>query len=588
MSQTKLKRAKTSVEKPRAKRPLQKYGTASRTLESNSADIFDFHGDSDEEAQKVMDRRKKVKMREELGTLVPTSETSPGDGARSKGDDIPDDDFLARAAKTSGNEHMPPPISRPNPLKMTQQSSASINPSTFNSTTTLPKSDDSDHLYSSGIFHQQDTHGSVTIPLNSSDWIRGGLSCNLVVADDPTQRELGDASSGYSQYQSKVQISPAMYPADPVDESLQAITGHDTHQAMTTIPAHHDAQFKASLKASQVEHFPRCSRSAELSLPVSNPSSWSINQTTMSKSEKRKLTDDQDHPEGLNSDDIAIGLPKDQYQPRPSKSRSTRANDEIIIPSDYSKRPEAAARKTHKSKRRKTTAFHELIPRHDDNDESENEQPCESNIRAFESDLKKVADNSVREGQDEEDSSKPMVREDLSCSESIPKLGAKKKGRGRPKKAAADDPPEREVEEAKDHNPTAADIPSEKSNTINMTQQRKTRVKANQAQVLMSDEITVESEGELADLDKLLKQPRKVLEETQGNATTPKTATKILASPPQPKLEVPVPETPRKITSNPEKGPDKHSPISSGKVAYRVGLSKRARIAPLLRIVRKG
>ena len=36
------------------------------------------------------------------------------------------------------------------------------------------------------------------------------------------------------------------------------------------------------------------------------------------------------------------------------------------------------------------------------------------------------------------------------------------------------------------------------------------------------------------------------------------------------------------------KGPDKHSPIStSGKVPYRVGLSRNARIAPLLRVVRK-
>ncbi|KAE8377044.1 hypothetical protein BDV26DRAFT_293599 [Aspergillus bertholletiae] len=35
------------------------------------------------------------------------------------------------------------------------------------------------------------------------------------------------------------------------------------------------------------------------------------------------------------------------------------------------------------------------------------------------------------------------------------------------------------------------------------------------------------------------------------------------------------------------KGPGKHSPISTGKVPYRVGLSRRARIAPLLKIVRR-
>ncbi|OJJ44928.1 hypothetical protein ASPZODRAFT_134353 [Penicilliopsis zonata CBS 506.65] len=54
-------------------------------------------------------------------------------------------------------------------------------------------------------------------------------------------------------------------------------------------------------------------------------------------------------------------------------------------------------------------------------------------------------------------------------------------------------------------------------------------------------------------------------------------------------------KTPQKQTPNPpgsgrdpRKGPDKHSPISgTSKVPFRVGLSRRARIAPLLRVVRK-
>ncbi|EAW06716.1 uncharacterized protein ACLA_084110 [Aspergillus clavatus NRRL 1] len=41
-------------------------------------------------------------------------------------------------------------------------------------------------------------------------------------------------------------------------------------------------------------------------------------------------------------------------------------------------------------------------------------------------------------------------------------------------------------------------------------------------------------------------------------------------------------------TKDPARGPDKHSPISgTSKVPYRVGLSRRARIAPLLKIVRR-
>lgn len=40
-------------------------------------------------------------------------------------------------------------------------------------------------------------------------------------------------------------------------------------------------------------------------------------------------------------------------------------------------------------------------------------------------------------------------------------------------------------------------------------------------------------------------------------------------------------------TKEAKKGPDQHSPLQSGKVPYRVGLSKRTRIAPLLKIIRK-
>jgi hypothetical protein len=40
-------------------------------------------------------------------------------------------------------------------------------------------------------------------------------------------------------------------------------------------------------------------------------------------------------------------------------------------------------------------------------------------------------------------------------------------------------------------------------------------------------------------------------------------------------------------TKDSKKGPDQHSPLQSGKVPYRVGLSKRTRIAPLLKMIRK-
>ncbi|KAK1147773.1 hypothetical protein N8T08_000286 [Aspergillus melleus] len=75
----------------------------------------------------------------------------------------------------------------------------------------------------------------------------------------------------------------------------------------------------------------------------------------------------------------------------------------------------------------------------------------------------------------------------------------------------------------------------------------------------------------------------------------PQSPTKTNASPPPLNSPItpqkPDPATPNNASTsnkNSTKGPDKHSPISStSKVPYRVGLSRRARIAPLLKIVKR-
>ncbi|KAI4233168.1 MAG: hypothetical protein LQ352_008276, partial [Teloschistes flavicans] len=50
------------------------------------------------------------------------------------------------------------------------------------------------------------------------------------------------------------------------------------------------------------------------------------------------------------ADDLMPDLPVEQYQPRPSRSRSARTMDDLIVPSDFSKRPEALAKKKEKGK----------------------------------------------------------------------------------------------------------------------------------------------------------------------------------------------------------------------------------------------
>ncbi|GAQ03110.1 vacuolar protein sorting-associated protein 11 homolog [Aspergillus lentulus] len=95
-------------------------------------------------------------------------------------------------------------------------------------------------------------------------------------------------------------------------------------------------------------------------------------------------------------------------------------------------------------------------------------------------------------------------------------------------------------------------------------------------------------------------------ETMNDNSTSGEEATthpeSLSPSDPSPATETNAPETPKKSesssnqadlsicpkTKDPGKGPDRHSPIAgTSKVPYRVGLSRKARIAPLLKIVRR-
>ena len=75
-------------------------------------------------------------------------------------------------------------------------------------------------------------------------------------------------------------------------------------------------------------------------------------------------------------------------------------------------------------------------------------------------------------------------------------------------------------------------------------------------------------------------------EETKESSPAPLKENTPGPVPPPLKDITPVVQTPVKQTGN-VKGPKGHSPLNSGKVAYRVGLSKRARIPPLLRSIKK-
>jgi hypothetical protein len=69
-----------------------------------------------------------------------------------------------------------------------------------------------------------------------------------------------------------------------------------------------------------------------------------------------------------------------------------------------------------------------------------------------------------------------------------------------------------------------------------------------------------------------------------AKATTPQVTEPPAPTPPSKTTPAEASRTPEKL---PKTATSNHSPVSKGKVPYRVGLSKRARIAPLLRVMKK-
>ena len=399
--------------------------------------------------------------------------------------------------------------------------------------------------------------------------------------------------------------------------------------------------------------------------------------TRSSKSDKKPQLQDRRHKDELGSDEVENSLPKEQYQPRPSRSRSGQVNgDDPVIPVDFSRRPEALV-KPKKSKRRKTTALAKAAPKYEEEDEEdviplfsiqipakavdsesktswEDVKPADTNIPGVYSvahtareatsasilpaskkqrgrPQKKAMDPSQRtpgaeplvndevQELDAETAEDPTIEETAELS----KLSALKKQRGRPHKRAAESleevPPESLIIDNDEEEPDGdlvEDLPQDPDNNdflsaaeTQAAKKQRGRPKKKAAKPPEVPPSGIESYDESADLT-VTKNSRKrkkstiieppiipsaddppsslnanshtrqtPLTETQAN-TNPMPSTKSSSSPIKSPQQQP--ETPQK-----QKGPDKHSPLQSGKVRYRVGLSKRARIEPLLRVVRK-
>ncbi|KAL8818958.1 MAG: hypothetical protein Q9223_002522 [Gallowayella weberi] len=291
-------------------------------------------------------------------------------------------------------------------------------------------------------------------------------------------------------------------------------------------------------------------------------------------------------------DDLVPDLPPEQYQPRPSRSRSALTADDVVVPADFSKRPESLAKSKKKSKRQKTAAS------------QESEQPTRKSPKRRQAQVKPRApeqptgNESLGEqiGNDStpalEDTS-TLQPDTVSSTELFPsKPPTPKKTRGRPKKdliagqdvnpPALGPLPAREndsQEPSKDTKPASAPTPAKRGR-----KRKKAPVEGLSSAIIHNDDPASDREPEDPGLPS-----KTVLTETDPNAQPLRDIS--------PKLEksmglntAPLIHASNDVTSPAKDQTGTKKVLASGKDTvgkYRVGLSKRQSIPSLLRVVRK-
>lgn len=313
----------------------------------------------------------------------------------------------------------------------------------------------------------------------------------------------------------------------------------------------------------------------ELSISVTMPAPRNI------KSKQSKLTGAHDENKEPGSDEVIDGLPAEKYKPRPSRSRSGNVDLDLLVPVDFSKRPETTGKR--KKNRRKTTAFER--PVHDSEEDREIVHTRDPVV------IIETRNNEETTAKDIETPSLPKVRKNhfpgVQDAEPVFKPVPSKK-RGRSEKDVPESTEDLNAPHAEAESLLGLPEPEvfdENSPSKLLRKKRK---------VSPEPPLRNVSDSELHNEDiKSRPSSREQIFVCKGikvnynlHLPSPSPSTKCTSGPLElsspTKAAVP-PQTPQK----PVKGPDKHSPLANSKVAYRVGLSKRARIEPLLRIMRK-
>lgn len=614
-SRSNIKRSKTSIERPKVKKPLKRYG-------SHNHDVFEFRGESDGEVDS--------RLHEDMGNSdakpkrhVQNAEAvKPGTSVLSSGDTeviASGDRYISKSTRLDRETmlQMPPPAMKPTSFEQTQQLELNTAPKTDSTPltwtpTSLKSVEDTRSLK---LTYSDDR---VPTPTMSS---RGrsdeGCAADTDSIDGPLKRprlDVRDQEEGQVDLLEPSSSASIISPSKTITVTKATVCdrsiGDDEFQSPERVRSG-DGTINPIVLLPQLAG--QCQDHDELSLSISDHEPEFKNRKNLTSHCKGKEPDELVHNE-LGSEDAAMGLPKDQYQPRASKSRSSRGHEEVVVPIDGSKTVEVNGRKKRKLQRRKTTAFHELTPKDEDDDDEEIEVVTQPNLEIPKHKARKVLVESDEEDPDVNDVVGGTQGQPQTEREPAAKPQAAKKQRGRPKKGAnepvkdkaedemqiASDDKENELQEdftvsntkenASEEKPIGSEqlfAAAAKPMPAPKTKKGRKKSKVVETPAAISEELVRDSDDELAavDIDQGLR--RRVLDEKDVNTMQLKPVEKTAASPPPPNTMQPPPETPRKVSSATPKGPDKHSPISSGKVAYRVGLSKRARIAPLLRVVRK-
>ena len=310
-----------------------------------------------------------------------------------------------------------------------------------------------------------------------------------------------------------------------------------------------------------------------------DPSCDEPSSTTTKPRKKRKVADwAKDTADSDHDGDV----PVENYEPRSSKSRVNPAVDEFVENLDRSKKPETLLKSKSKIKRRKTTG-NALLRREELQDEGD----------LFELEVVPVNKNTVKEDSPSADDriivkgSETAEQKNISAitvtipvgNSNVDELTAPKKKRGRPKKSDIT---------------VTEDLPKQKK------ARRKGTTNTDAASVVDGPAPAKNDDEQLlVSGDESLVQNMHILTDSKdGGNTTKQSLPKLAASnaPVETKEATPAPHVPPLKENTPVQTPTKqtskggvkgHSPLNSGKIAYRVGLSKRARIPPLLRMIKK-